>query len=268
MRAGRLDAVHRPILPQTMKTHIALPFLLLCLATPSCIAQATAQAPQQDPLVLPAGEHKLPVLVDQCAAYLKVNILASPQELAGGPQVPAFTLQHPVSLDAAGCEDFLGSMLWQQGFALTWLDQAARTMEVIGMNGPRAREVSTRAVLTSVEAVLARPNSRLPVSVVVPLAHVNATVANNSLRPFFASAGRAGAGELMIGTMGNGATLLLTGSQNQVAHALRIVQACDVPAAQPDPNDAAQVMARMQQLEQRIAALEQQLRAAAAPKAK
>lgn len=252
-----------------MKTHIALPVLLLCLTAPSCIAQATAQAAQQEPLVLPAGEHQLPALIDQCSVHLKVNILTSPQELAANqPTVPVLRLQQAVSLDAAGCEDFLSSVLWQQGFALTWLDQSARTMEVIGMNSPRAREVGMRAVPTTVDTVLARPNSRMPVSVVVPLAHVNATVATNSLRPFFANAARAGGGDLTIGTMGNGATLLLSGIQNQVAQALRMIQASDVPAPQPDPNDAAQLVARVQQLEQRLAALEQQLRAATAPKAK
>lgn len=251
---------------QTMKTHIALPLLFLCLATPSCIAQAQSHSPEQQPIVLPAGEHQLPALVDQCSVHLKVNILTSPQELTGGPQGnPTVRLQQSVTLDEAGCEDFLSSVLWQRGFALTWLNQSARTMEVISLNGPMGREVLQRAVQRTVQEVLARPDSRMPVAVVVELKHVNATIAHNSLRPFFASLGSQPAA-LTLGTAGNGATLLVTGIQSQVAQALRIIQASDIPPAQPDSQSLEAVRLLCEKLEERVKVLEARLKQVTAPK--
>jgi hypothetical protein len=162
--------------------------LALFVLPPACIAQQPAKAPPKDPFVVAAGEISIPDLVDRCAVYLDCNILLSPHELAT-QNAPSLRLQKAISTDRDGCEEFLASMLHRSGFALTRLDGSGQMLEVISMMGPRGREVGQRAVQRTVEEVLARPDLKMAVSTMVSLQHVNATIASNALRPFFASAG-------------------------------------------------------------------------------
>ena len=152
-------------------------------------------------------------------------------------------------------------MLHRSGLVLTYMDGKGETMEVISMGGPRAREISSRALPTSPEAVMARPNLKLPVITNLPLKHTNATIATNSLRPFFTSSGGP---TLTFGTVGNNTSLLLCGFQDQVASAIRVIQKCDVPSNDTlDPSTGMPVSHdRIHQLEQRVKALEEKLAAA------
>ena len=181
------------------------------------------------PFVAPAGEEELTKLIDRCAAYLQRNILYSHEELTTPKAGPVLIkLQQPVTTDRDGCEVFLSQMLYRAGFALTQMDEKGTMLEVISLQGPRAREISQRAVMRAAEDVLARPDLRVPVTVVLKLENTNATIATNALRPFFASAG-ASSSPLLIGNVGNNTAMLLSGMQDQVAQAIRIVRASDVP---------------------------------------
>ena len=66
-----------------------------------------------------------------------------------------------------------------------------------------------------------------PVITTVKLEHINAQLANNALRPFFA--GSRGANSIQIGTVGNQQSLIVQGFQDQVAQALRVIQLADTP---------------------------------------
>jgi len=234
-------------------------FLLSALAT-ACLtpgAQDPKKAPAGPPFVLEAGELKINELIDRSAAYLKRNILTNEQEMANTAQGGSvFKLQQPISTDHDGCEDLLTSLLHTRGFAILPLDESKGVYEVISMNGPRQREVCSRAAQRTPAQILARPNLKMPVSVVVPLAHINATIATNALRPFFASTGSPqGSGSLTIGNVGNNTAMLMSGMQDQIANAIRLLQVADTPGAPDAPGTAE----RLEALTQRVAALEEKL---------
>ncbi|MFO1032441.1 MAG: hypothetical protein U1F60_15270 [Planctomycetota bacterium] len=236
----------------------ALVFALLT-ALPACIAQQPSSAVPKDPFRLPAGEVKIPALIDQCAAYLGANILWTAQELQGPGDMPSVKLQHPIETYRDGCEELLATLLVRSGFALVWLDEKGSMMEVVNMNGARGREVWMRAQERTVEAVLARPNLKMPVTVMMPLEHINAPIATNALRPFFASVGPVSP-SLTIGNVGNNRAMLISGMQDQVVQAIRLLQKCDIPGGTDMPGMPVAVDGeRVQRLEQRVKALEDQL---------
>ena len=242
-----------------MKTTLAL--LSLFAITPACVAQQPAKAPPREPFVVAAGEVTLETLIDRSAAYLDCNILCSPQELQIGTNAASLKLQKAISVDAAGCEEFLANALYRSGLALTWLDDRGELREVISLAGPRAREVSMRALERSTDEVLARPNLKLWVTTVVPLEHINATIATNALRPFFASTGSPHGSSLTIGNVGGARSMLVSGMQDQVAQAIRLIRKCDLPGSMDAMGMPGSVQAedRFPALERRVKALEEQL---------
>ncbi|MFO1078382.1 MAG: hypothetical protein U1E73_11730 [Planctomycetota bacterium] len=245
---------------------------------------APAQEKPRPPFVFEAGEVDLRDLVDRCAAYLQRNILVNDRELAAvspqprnrvrgqqappppaeaaGAGGPTVELQQPIATDRDGCEDVLTSLLWTLGLALVPLDEKKGVYEVLSLSGARMREVQMRAVLRTPEQVLARPALRLFVTCVYPLQHTNAMIANNALRPFFSSNGQQGP-MLTIGNMGNSAAVLLTGPQDQVAMALQLLQAADLPTKEEVPESLVQrleALARQHsELQQRIVELEKKI---------
>lgn len=212
---------------------------------------------QEQKFVLEPGTIKLTDLIDRSARFLGWNILAQEQELASSGGQSSVQLQNQISVDHDGCLELVTSLLYRSGLALVPLDEGKNLYEVISLMGPRQRDISARAKATTVADILARPNLKIMVTTVVPLQHTNATIATNALRPFFASTGGPSGGSLTLGNVGNNTSLLLSGMQDQVAAALRLIQACDVapPADQLPPSLADRVEA----LERRIAELERKL---------
>jgi hypothetical protein len=234
------------------------------------------------PFVFEPGVVEIRTLIERCGAYLQRNILVDDGELmpAKGPQArggpaaaaaakadnapsgPVVELQLPVVTDRDGCEELLSSLLWARGLVLVPLDEPKRVYEVLSMYGQRAREIPMRAVQRSPEQVLARPTLRQFVSVVWTMKHTNATMAVNSLRPYFAGSGNSG-GALTLGSLGNQTSILLNGPQDLVANALLLLQAADVP--QP-PEAKTELTMRVdalaqqhEQVVQRVAALEEKV---------
>lgn len=228
------------------------PSAVVCLAQEPVIIQV-----QPTTFAIPAGELTVADLIDKAAGFLQWNILFHDAELAQGSSSP-LKLQQAISTDRQGCEDLLSSLLYQRGFVILPLDEPRRLYEVVSLYGPRSREVTNRAAARTPEQVLARPTLRMPVTVVVKLQHINAVVATNALRPFFASAGPAAA--LTIGNAGNAGALIMTGLQDQVATAVKLVQTVDVP---PPPETAPTPTERIEQLEARLAKIEKLLEKAA-----
>lgn len=244
-----------------MKT-ATLALSLFALAT-ACVCQQPAKTPPKEPFVVDAGEVVLTALIDRCAAYLDCNILVNPQELQQGASQAAMQvrLQKRISTDTAGCEEFLAGMLFRCGFALTQVSVQGPTWEILSLNGARSRELGNRAVQRTPEEVLARPDFKSMCQTVLPLQHVNAVIATNSLRPFFASSGApGGGGQLTVGNAGNNAAVLLLGMQDQVAQAIRLIRACDLPgSSEVMPGVPVVGDDRIASLERRVRALEEQL---------
>jgi hypothetical protein len=239
-----------------MKIHVAL--LSALLAAPS-LAQNTGRA---DTFVLAAGEVSINDLIDRCAAFLDYNILVSPQELAACVGSGGVKLQKAVETDRDGCEELLANLLYRNGLVLTVLDEKLGMLEIIHASGPRGREIQTRALMRTPAQVLARPRLKVPVMTTVPLEFINATIATNALRPFFASTGGAGpASSLTLGNVGNSRALLLSGMQDQVAHAVNLIRACDVETVANDGTAGRTIQDQVRSLEQRVAAIEEKLAA-------
>ena len=253
-----------------MHTHVLS--LLLAALVPSLAAQnapAPADKPAaKAPFVFEPGVVDVRTLIQRCGTYLQRNILVDDAELLPNKKreapidAPSIELQLPVVTDRDGCEDMLCSLLWTRGLVVVPLDEAKGVYEVLSVYGQRAREIWSRSVQRTPEQVLARPTLRQSVTVVYALKHVNATIATNALRPFFASGGNQNAiAGLVIGNVGNSTSILLTGMQDQVVNALQLLQAADVPQppdAKPDLEQRVDVLTRqVEHLLQRVAALEE-----------
>jgi hypothetical protein len=235
-------------------------------ATPApAPAKATDKQSGAGTFTVEAGEIALPALIDRAAACLGCNILWNAGELTG--QTPPLRLQHAVTTDRDGCLEFLASSLYRANFALTRADARNGTLEAIFLGGPRGREVTARAETRTVEQVLAQPSLCMPVTATVPLQHINATIATNALRPFFASTGAPSAGAtLTLGNVGAMNAMLLSGMQDKVAQAIGMLREVDKPPPMPAENVPMDAAKRIEELERRVKVLEDKLADAAKTK--
>lgn len=244
--------------------------ILTCLLAATAANVLPAQGPTDPKLqrfVIEPGAIEMSELVDRSASYLGWNILVNQQELAHCAD--QFKLQNRIETDRSGCEDVLTTMLATRGIVVRPLDEGKKLYEVVSLQGPRGREVLNSAPQRTAEEILSRPNLRMPVSTVLPLKHINSQIAVNSMRPFFASH-QGSSSMLSFGTAGSKSSLMITGMQDQVATAIRMVQNSDVPAepqADAQPMKRAQGQAqrttvssnRLKRLEGRLADLEKRL---------
>ena len=239
-----------------MKTFSPFLFLVAALSPAASLPSQDAAA-RSARFALEAGDVRLNELIDLAAAFLGRNIIVSEAELATAGAGSGIKLQQRIETDAAGCEELLANLLYARGFALVPLDESKGVFEVVSLTGPRNREIANRAVTRTVDEVMARPQLRVFVTTVMPLKHINATIATNALRPFFQSAHGSHSG-LTPGNVGNASAMILSGFQDQVAAAVRMLRAADVP---PSPEQLGQELALHQQvqaLQARVEALERQ----------
>ncbi len=235
-----------------------IPCLLAALAAFATAIPQDPIAPKKNrpPFVFEAGTLELRELIDSCAAYLQWNILVDDQELGGNGKSLTVTLQQPVATDHQGCEELLGGLLWTRGLALVPIDEDKKVYEVLSMHGQRRSEVMSRAVQRTPEQVQSRPNLRQWITTVHPLAHTNAQIATNALRPFFAQVGMPqNGGGLTFGNVGNDTAILINGPQHMVAAAIDVLRTADVPSTEREPALAARVAELGKQLESLTARL-------------
>lgn len=202
--------------------------LFLVLAS-SAVAQETPAptAAAATSFVLDTGSHAIPELVDRVATFLDCNILYNATELDGSGKI---RVTRRTEVDKKACWELFGSLLYHKGLAIVTLDEARGYHEVISMNGPRSREISSGALFVKHQDVEAYANLKAtPILTSVPLKNINATIATNALRPFFASTGSpSGGGSLTLGNVGNNSDMLLQGYGPQVAAACRLLRLVDV----------------------------------------
>ena len=132
---------------------------------------------------------------------------------------------------------FFQTMLYIKGFAVVPRGEGPlELLEIVFTSGQRGREVTNGArYVTPDELPNYRFQTGVPILTTVPLTNINATIATNALRPFFASTGSAqGGGSLTLGNVGNASAMLLQGFGPQVYAAVELLKLVDVPAEQPN----------------------------------
>lgn len=131
---------------------------------------------------------------------------------------------------------FFQTMLYIRGFALVPRGEGDLEMlEIVAIAGPRGREVTSGArYVTPDELYLYRAQTGVPILTTVTLKHINAPVATNSLRPFFASTGTTGGGSPTLGNVGNNTAMLVQGFGPQVYAAVELLKLVDIPLDQPN----------------------------------
>jgi general secretion pathway protein D len=132
---------------------------------------------------------------------------------------------------------FFQTMLYIKGFAVLPRGEGSlEILEIVSMNGPRNREITNGAkYVTPDELPTYRNQTGVPILTTVPLKNINATIATNALRPFFASTGSPqGGGSLTLGNVGNNTAMLLQGFGPQVYAAVELLKLVDVPVEQPN----------------------------------
>ncbi|MCR9243751.1 MAG: hypothetical protein NXI31_01880 [bacterium] len=132
---------------------------------------------------------------------------------------------------------FFQTILYIKGFAIVPRGEGdLQILEIISTSGPRIREVTNGArYVTPTELEDYKNQTGVPILTTVQLKHINAQVANNALRPFFASTGSANTGGgVTLGNVGNQTAMLLQGYGPQVYAAVKLLELVDVEIAPPN----------------------------------
>ena len=232
---------------------LATVLLAACASAPKEGTTRITRPTPQGAFEFAAGKRSVAELVDATAKYLGVNILTNDTDVIWAQPMD---LQMDVRLEAGeveGVEDFVSNLLWSRGFLMIPCDPQTGTYEVVLLSGARARAALSATVVRTPEEILDRPNLCMPVSTSVVLAHTNAAVVTNALRPIFSK------GALTIGAGGATNTMLLSGIQCYVARALQAIRAVDVP-----PSDAAGLPTtaakeRIDELERQVEAMQKRI---------
>lgn len=212
---------------------------------------------------LAPGEHDLVELVEKAATVLGRNILWQPTERPAKNAGLTVTLNNPVKVTPSGFEELLGNLLYAQGLAIVPIDADKGFFEVIALQGPRGREIMSRAPWRTPEEIQARPQAREYAMTSVRLKHINASICTNALRPFFMSSSQPQIVGLMIGNVGNQEAMVLAGFTDQLCAALRLIRECDQEPVQPPDfnqpghqNALAALQAQIKALQEQVAELQ------------
>lgn len=213
---------------------LCVPFLF-CVACGSSPARASYEKPKE-PVAVPvaeapaagkhrfeAGAHSLQSLVDAAALRTGRNWIVHPGEMEG---VAAIDMQNAVEVADADIEAFVSELLWSRSFVVVVRKAAADAREVVSMKGTSSRDIFVEAPILGVDEVMAQPASRTPVLVTMQLEHINASIAANAMRPFFARSA-----SVTFGSGGNNSMLVISGIQSEVAQVVALLRSVDKPDA-------------------------------------
>ena len=130
---------------------------------------------------------------------------------------------------------FFQTMLYIKGFAVLPRGEGdLELLEIVNMGGPRGREITSGAKYVTPDDLAQYKNQTgVPILTTMPLKNINATIATNALRPFFASAGQPN-GTVTFGNVGNNSAMLLQGFGPQVFAAAELLRLVDIPTEQPN----------------------------------
>ncbi|GAB4152990.1 MAG: GspD family T2SS secretin variant ExeD [Planctomycetota bacterium] len=147
------------------------------------------------------------------------------------------TLRWPQATFKEEFYSFFQTMLYIKGFAVVPRGKGdGEMLEIIAMNGTRAREIQNAATyVTPDEVEKYATQTGVQILTSMPLKYINATVATAALRPFFTATGApGGGGGLTLGNVGNNSAMLLQGFGPQVYAAMQLLKLVDVPTELPE----------------------------------
>lgn len=170
-------------------------------------------------------------------------------ELTAAGQGNTITFLGPMTLKKVRFKDdfysFFQTMLYIKNFAVVPRGEGdLEILEIISITGPRQREITNGAKYVPPDELSQfRNQTGVPILTTIPLKHINATIATNALRPFYASTGgAAGGAQLTLGNVGNNTAMLLQGYGPQVYAAVKLLELVDVPVEQPNLTVQVQVL--------------------------
>lgn len=210
------------------------------------------------PFTLAAGEYPVTRLLELGSRQLRCSILVSPRLLGS---LPPITLPTPIEAPAEDAWEVFANLLHDANLGLIPADRSLRLFDVVTLDGPRGRELSTCAAWKPPAAILRQPTPQVMVATLVPLLRSSPTAAVVALR---AQQGPRGPRlPMSFGPTANGCAMILIGWQPQVAAAIGVIQQLDQGAAAATPVD--QLQARLDALDQQVAELERRCAGSPAP---
>lgn len=240
--------------------HAAIATMLAALPAQQIVLSGTgahgAILATKDGLTLPAGEFSVAELIEATAGYLCRNYVYDAADVA---RCASFTLQRSLSLDALGSEEMLYALLASRDLVAVPLDELRGLYQVTTVDPDRSRNAWLALTpVRSPDEILRRPQLREIVMTSFELRAANAQVVSQPLNQLFGSGGwRPGS---LVAMAAGPQMVLLHGYRDQIAKALLLLQQLDRMAAAalpPVPSD--DVLARIEALEQELAALKAQL---------
>jgi hypothetical protein len=192
---------------------------LLCTLESAASSQEAVQHPN---LVVQSGEHKLGDLIDQAARYLKRNYLFSDKENPGA----SFKLQESVVLNLKTCDEFISQIAFSKGYVMSPINHALGVYEFIYLQGHDRSRIPTSATAMTPKEVKAKSRHYIAVKTSITLKHLNADPITATMRSFFASRAR---NESLTFAAMTDRTILIAGFAPQVAHAIQLLEAADLP---------------------------------------
>jgi len=236
-----------------MSKLVAASFLFTSLL--GCALHAQDAEPKEK-FILEVGEYSLIDLIKRSGEYLDRHYLYNPAEVSN-PASSGVVIDRKMELDARGCEEVIGQILYVKGFARVTRDKERGIYEWVAMTGPKRMELNSSAEYVPVEQV-GEYRKLLGVTILttVPLKHLNANAAQTQLRPFFAQGGAGGIG-LTPGSVGDGRTLLLQGFGPSVYQAVQLLLRSDAAAAEDRSQVDKSLQQRVGELEEQVTELEQ-----------
>ncbi|MCU0866823.1 MAG: hypothetical protein MUC36_23810 [Planctomycetes bacterium] len=208
----------------------------------------------KDGLLLPAGELTVAEVIDATARFLCRNYLF---DLGMVDQVPSFTLQRPLALDAIGSEEILAALLASRGLAALPIDELRGVYEVVSLTDPDGRPLLATVPWRSSDDILRRPRLRELVMTAVELQHADAAQLANALRIQYSLQGSWQPGMPTASAAGP-RLLLLHGYRDQVAATILAALQFDRLSTSRPTDDLLQ---RLERLEAEVAELRRALAA-------
>lgn len=207
-----------------------------------------------DRFTLDAGAHEILDVIHKSGAFLGRTYLLDKQQAPTlcttndpGNKIEIAT---DISLDAEGCEEWVGQVLYAKGWVATPLDIERGLYDWIFVAGPKSASIRSHARQRGVDEILARPKVVEYVTTVVKMEHIDAQYASSNLRQIFNDP-RSMMNVLPLGR-GETQTIALTGFRHEVARMISLIREADVPQK---PMDAS-LEQRLAELEARIQSLE------------
>lgn len=227
--------MHRNLLPA---------LLLLTLALP---AQGDGAS-----IKLDAGEHQLEELIEKLTPLAGINAVMPPEIQPKGRPLPGLRFVRDTTVQAPEALKFLSQTLYSAGFMLSPVDAQGKLYEIVSLRGSRRPVITGRPLRLTREQLVKNRGLYIHALCVLPLKHLDASRASNSLRPFFA--GQGSQSPIYFASASSNA-LVVAGLPDQLLGVAEMLDQID----RPEPAREQATLQRLAQLEARLKRLEARL---------